>query len=164
MLSHKPLTDPENEPGGNVDKGGSDTEAAASLRVLLHPHSILDRVGGSLLEFVCIVKHSIDDRRTFFLVACVLRHDAGTREALIFLEKECTALEAALYKLQEQEGGAPKVFLEEMREAKPQSDMMDGDDEVVVIGINRASFKTMHASGGRHRGEATKNDVIEIDG
>ena len=90
--------------------------------------------------------------------------DAGTREALTFLEKECTALEAALYKLQEQEGGAPKVFLEEMREAKPQSDMMDGDDEVVVIGINRASFKTIHASGGRHRGEATKNDVIEIDG
>ena len=74
MLSHKPLTDPENEPGGNVDKGGSDTEAAASLRVLLHPHSILDRVGGSLLEFVCVVKHAIDDRRTFFLVACVLRH------------------------------------------------------------------------------------------
>jgi hypothetical protein len=70
----------------------------------------------------------------------------------LIVDAECERLEAALYKLEEQQGGVPKLFLN-AQEAAAHLENKDDGEIVVSLKPNNRSSKNQNAAA----------EVIEID-
>jgi hypothetical protein len=80
----------------------------------------------------------------------------------LIVDAECERLEAALYKLEEQQGGVPKLFLNAQEAAAPLENEDDG--EIVVVERSPASSKTSLKPNNRSsENQNAAAEVIEID-